>query len=51
MQTINDILTHISGFLWGWPMIILLLVKVKSLLLLALKVSEVILTELVLMVN
>ena len=25
MQTINDILTHISGFLWGWPMIILLL--------------------------
>ena len=25
MQTINDILTQISGFLWGWPMIILLL--------------------------
>lgn len=25
MQTLNDILTQISGFLWGWPMIILLL--------------------------
>ena len=25
MQTINEILTSISGFLWGWPMIILLL--------------------------
>ncbi len=25
MQTINDILTQVSGFLWGWPMIILLL--------------------------
>lgn len=25
MQAFNDILTQISGFLWGWPMIILLL--------------------------
>ncbi|MCR5077337.1 MAG: sodium:alanine symporter family protein [Prevotella sp.] len=25
MQTINDILTTLSGWLWGWPMIILLL--------------------------
>ena len=25
MQTLNDILEQVSGFLWGWPMIILLL--------------------------
>ena len=25
MQTINDVMSDISGFLWGWPMIILLL--------------------------
>ena len=25
METLNNILTEVSGFLWGWPMIILLL--------------------------
>ena len=25
MDTLNEILTEVSGFLWGWPMIILLL--------------------------
>lgn len=25
MQTLNDLLVQLSGFLWGWPMIILLL--------------------------
>ena len=25
MEWLNDFLTELSGFLWGWPMIILLL--------------------------
>ena len=25
MNTVNDILTEVSGWLWGWPMIVLLL--------------------------
>ena len=25
MQCLNDFLTEVSGLLWGWPMIILLL--------------------------